>query len=353
MFRANEASRVSAVLAAKLAGDTRAMVDASVELWLSEPEQPGERDAAVAEAWIAIDEGEAVGGAVEAGLMLLRERQSFRPSAFVHLVEHIANPERLLAIATDILDAGWPAHPHLAAIFVRLVELEAGPALLRYIRRHRKRLASDTSSWLAVAFVLTTTWVGDAGDVDKWFRRWEDLDDVPMWILATYAATINELPHNHLRQLVTISRTAAAHAIPDITAGYFELYLMIHELRTGRYDEFVERLARFRELYDRYVASTPLEHPLVRYANGIKQRDPITLADAKVCRPHSIKWRIVYLLAAIERLFAKTSRTLPVFAHVLSRPPAPEIRAARIAMADGRLAEIPWLEPPWERLFFG
>jgi len=129
MFRANEASRVSAVLAAKLAGDTRAIVDAAVELWLSDPEQPGERDAAVAEAWIAIAEGEAVGGAVEAGLMLLRERQSFRPSAFVHLVEHIANPERLLAIATDILDAGWPAHPHLAAIFVRVVDLDRmGPS---------------------------------------------------------------------------------------------------------------------------------------------------------------------------------------------------------------------------------
>jgi hypothetical protein len=352
MFRANEASRVSAVLEAKLAGDTRAMVDASVELWLSEPEQPAERDAAVAEAWIAIDEGEAVGGAIEAGLMLLRERQSFRPSAFVHLIDHIADAERLLAIATDILDAGWPAHPHLAAIFVRLVELDVGPALLRYIRRHRKRLARDTASWLAVAFVLTTTWVGDAADVDSWFRRWEDLDDVPMWILAAYAATVNELPHNHLRQLVAISRRAAAHATPDVTAGYFELYLMIHELRAGHYLEFTERLARFRDLYDRYVACTPLEQPLVRYANAIKQRDPITLADAQV-KPHSINWRVLYLLGAIERLFAKTSRTLPVFAHVLARPPAPEIRAARIAMADGRLAEIPWLEPPWERLFFG
>jgi hypothetical protein len=350
MFRDNEASRVSAVLAAKLAGDTRATVDAAVSLWLSAPEQPGDRDAAVAEAWVAIMEIEAVSVAIDAGVMLLRERQPFRESAFVDLVEAVADPERLLAIADDVLEAGWAVHPYLAAIFVRLVEL-APEVLWRYIRRNRKRLAADTATWLLVAFVLTTTWSGDGRDVDKWFRRWEQRPDVPMWILAAYASSINELPHNHLRQLVAISRAAVAHAIPDVTSGYFELYLMIHDLRAGRHAEFVERIEQFRAHGQRHASCPMLEHPLVRYANRVKHRNPITLDDWKLRSSQSINSRVLILVAGIDRLYAKAGRTLPLFARVLARPSALELSDMQIAMADGRLEDIPWLQPPWDRLF--
>src|SRR5262249_50832587 len=150
MFRDNEASRVGAVLAAKLAGDARAMIDAAIRLWLSAPERPADHDAAVAEAWAAIVEAGAIAAAIEAGLGLLAERPLFRGSAFVDLVEHIDDPSRLFAIAGDVLDAGWDVYPYLAAILIRVVELGDGEALWKYIRRNRRRLTSATPSWLLV-----------------------------------------------------------------------------------------------------------------------------------------------------------------------------------------------------------
>src|SRR5262249_17181378 len=184
-------------------------------------EAPAEHDEAVAEAWAAIAEAEAIAQAIEAGLRLLGERQLFRGSAFVDLVEHIDDPSRLFAIADEVLDAGWEVYPYLAAILIRVVEVGDGEALWKYIRRNRRRLTSATPSWLIVAFILTTTWLGDRHDLDKWFRDWEDRPDVPMWIVAAYASTIAQIPHNMLRKLVAISRLAGERATPDVTQGYF------------------------------------------------------------------------------------------------------------------------------------
>jgi hypothetical protein len=173
-----------------------------------------------------------------------------------------------------------------------------------------------------------------------------------MWIVAAYASTIAQIPHNMLRRLVAIARTACERATPDQTQAYFSLYLLIDDLRRGRDEAFVARMRRDMHLITRHGSLPVATHPIVRYANGVKHRHPISMTDWGVRQPRSINWRILDLISDIQRLFGKTARTLPLFERMLAAPPhSNAIRAIRIEMdAHGQLEEIPWLEPPWDRL---
>src|SRR5204863_4861298 len=136
-------------------------------------------DGAAIEAWNALRELGAIPAAVDAALRVLRDKRRIRSHAFIDLIEQIAEPERLVELATIALDAGWPAHPYVAALFVRLVDLRP-KVLEEFIKAHRDRLHADLGTWILVGFTLTTSPIGDRHVVDAWFPGWEERAGVPM-----------------------------------------------------------------------------------------------------------------------------------------------------------------------------
>jgi hypothetical protein len=282
MFRDNEASRVSAVLERKLAGDPAGMIDAAVELWLSEPEQSP--DAAEDEVWRAIVDAKACEAAATAGMRLIRDRQRVRPSAFVDIGEAVEDPATLVELAELVLDSEWDVNPYLVASFVRLVERGEDQALWELIRKRRDKLASTTEHWVLVAVILTTSHIGDRKDVASWFASWTGHDRVPMWILATYCATLHRLG-KHDVEIVETAQSAIERAEQDSTVGYFAAVLAIDDLRHERYDAFRSRVAEHRAAIEASAAASPLSYPIVHYLQSAKHSHRVTAADLTFERP--------------------------------------------------------------------
>ena len=380
MYRDNEASRVGEVLSCKLSSDTPGMIAAAVRLWLLPVDPRGEGDGATEEVWTAIEAANATSEAVHAGVMLIRERQQFRASAFIEIVENLADPALLLELAGEVLAARWPSHPYLVALFLRLVDLKQEDGLWAFMRQHRARMGEDTPTWTLGGFILTTTRIGDRYDVDTWFRDFENRPDVPMWLIAAYAASILQLPGDHSKKVGTIA-LAAARMVPDTTATFLLIFKLIDELLSGKDEAF---LATIREHVDSitsaagssapalHLARDTLDHPIVRYVNSATRRTPIALQEfefsiaelgasphqislialaAKGPQPRPVHWRLVGLIQELHARTAKFAHMLSLF-HAMLDTPHGDARVTSLYrdMQKSRPKELPQLQVVWRRL---
>ncbi len=323
-LRANEASRVGAVLERKAAGDVPGMIAAAVELWVT----PIERrpDDATQEVWAALREAGALDAAVGAALRLVEAGQRIRPRVFLDVVEAIASPDRLVELAGQMIELGWPPEPYLMATFGRLIRLGHDGALWSFVQAHRARLAADVESWTAVAYVLTTCDLGSPALVDHWFVDWETRK-VPMWVLAAYLARLAGGTVDRTRELVALARTVYARCDWDATASYFVSYLAIGDLLDGDLVAFQAR-ARSAAISG---APRPEDNPIVRYHDGLGA--PLAVATR------------------LAELLARNDRIVGLFAEMIALPPG-DTRGATLyrEMARARPGELPLLRPIWRRL---
>ena len=138
---------MSAVLECKAVGDSKGMVAAAIELWLSPLERAGEPD----EVWTALRDTGATGQAVIAALQIVRAGHRIREQAFVDVVHAIADPGLLVELAGLVIDTSWPAEPYLVTSFARLIELDHDGLLWSFVMEHRARLADEVRRWTATS----------------------------------------------------------------------------------------------------------------------------------------------------------------------------------------------------------
>ena len=366
-FRENEASRVSAVLERKLAGDVRGMVDAASQLWLTMPEREGEPDAAEAEVWAALVEQNAVADALKAGEALIRARQLLRPGGFVRVIENLP-AANLLELVPVVLDAGWPAQPYLGAVFAAAIDAKQEDALWAFMKAHGGRLAERIDTWILVGFTLTTSRIGDRGDLAAWFESWEARDGVPMWLIAAHAATICQqyprLAQVDLRRLIKDARAAREKAIGDASAAFFAAVVMIDLLRNDKYDEFAAEFATHGPALEADVVAPLVEHPLARYANIGRRSRPVVAEDFTYEPPtgslynqavpraqRPANWRIGMPVRELRKLTARANLVLRLFDEMLRVPPKdPAAVELCRKMSRVRPSEMPWVQDSWKRL---
>jgi hypothetical protein len=377
VYRENETSLVSAVLAAKLAGDAKAAVEAAVQVWLAPCDD--EPDTAAIDVWKALAELDAIRAATDAAVRVILDRRKLRRHAFIDLIEAIAEPERLVEVATVAVAAGWPAMPYLAAPFARLLELNAPQPIEAFIHEHRARLSNDPDSWLLVAFILVSSQVGKRKDVDAWFASWWERTGVPAWIVIAYLATLWQLGGMQPRYLREVAQRALAHSVPDVMSAVLSTVLLLDELGNVPFDATMRaRLEENQVHLDALVSAPKLELPLVRYANAVRHRRPMQEEDFKftrsvdgsdvvfgaiavaaavnqhkkagaVSRPPD--WRIVEL---VQEMFVKPQRCARVFPMFIEMFPLergdPRAFELGVAMTKQRPSELPMLQAPWKRM---
>jgi hypothetical protein len=373
MYRDNEAARVSEVLAARQAGDGPALVTAATRLWQLPVEaaaSAADGDEAAREVWQAIDAAKQVPAAVAAGLALIRARQLLRPSAFLDVIEQVSEPAALLELATVVQDAGWPSYPYLATIFLWLIELGQEDALWAYIKAHRERLAAATPSWTLVGFILSTSRIGDRHDVAAWFRDCEQRADVPMWLIASYIASLLQLADvpQLIKKIAVVARAAWASARHDAAAPLIMATTLLEDLDQARDDEF---LARYRDHGALLTTSHDvMAHPIVTYVNGVKRRSPIRAEDfafslanvgarvsmarlvAEGAKGRPVNWRTTELIKELPAVAVGAARYFPILVRMLETPARdPQAVAIYIEMRRAKLIKgMPRLVPAWRRI---
>jgi hypothetical protein len=272
------------------------------------------------------------------------------------VIEHIEDPTLLLELATAVLDAGWPSYPYLATICLWLIELKQENPLWAYLQPQRDLLRADPAGWALMALILTTSRIGDNDDVTRWFRGWEEREAVPMWAIAAQVATL--LQHGNLDYtlLALQARLILDKAIPDATASLFVGIQVCEELRQGRDDAFRRQLEAHRaQIFEDHAL---LDHPIVRYINGVKRRNPIrqddfsfSLADlnssggtaslamlaAKGAPVRPVSWRATELIKLLEGMRRSTMHIVPIVVEMMDTPAGdPKARELYVTMRKAR-----------------
>lgn len=395
-YRDNDVARVGEVRARLHDGDVAGAATAAVEFWLARNERGDYLDEAHVEVWRELERGGALRPAIAAGLAAIQAGQLLRPAAFIALSERFtsdaddvpaalspAEATALLAIADIALANDWPADPYLAAVFVRLVEGKQEAMLWAYIQARREALAATTPRWTLVGFVLTTSRVGNRRDVDAWFADWPARADVPMWLIAAYAATIIQqadnlakLPAPAQRKVFALARHALDAAVADDSAPFLLALVLIGHLDAGDDQAFLDDVARTGVALAAGARQAPLHHPLVRYANGVKRSHRVEDADfawedmradvgamvfvpivgyatliAETRRRRPVNFRIVQLMAEQRGLTRATARIARVLVEMAAIPRGdPRAIALFREMEKARPATFPWMRPMWKRL---
>jgi hypothetical protein len=280
--RVNEATRAAEVLEHQRAGNVEAAIAALQRLWTQMPEQPGE-DLAAAEAWQAMIALGAQREAAKAGLQLLRAGTRIRPHAFIDITENIDVPQ-LLELARIVEARNWDAYPYLAAVYMQLIaqrqERELGPL----VNEQGQWLLRSLDGWVLGAVVVTASFVGDREAVATWFEDGLKRERVPMWVLAAQIATICQeasqpakLPRVRIDRMCAIARHACETAVWDESA---QLMIALGVLDAACHERLDEVKALAAEHRERLAASPAwVEHPMIRYANGVKHARPLTGED--------------------------------------------------------------------------
>lgn len=333
MFRNNEVSRVSAVLARQLAGDRPGMVAAALELWVLPREHAEGPDVAVAEVWQALHAAGATQDAVTATLALIGRATHVRAAAVAGVVATLRDRAALLDLARRVLATGWDAHAYLAPICFRVIADGGEAELARFILDEHDALVATLDRWVLVGVILVTTGIGDRRDLDVWFGEWTARAHVPMWLIAAYFTTVARLPTDRTAQLGALARDALARATWDATAAYFAPFLAIADLLAGDLAAFHDRASSTA-----IGAAPPARaNPIVAYARAIG--DPIVIDAAArladdLARHHAHRDRIV---AGVRTLVALERRD-------------PRVVEVVRAMSQAHLSDVPGLVPVWERL---
>lgn len=236
---------MEAVLAAKAAGDVETLSRAAVQLWLAPHDDERGADESVMQVWEHLAASKAEVPALGALLTAVMEGHRPRPAAFVLLATSVT-PDKLVGLAEVVIAAGWRAQPYLSIVFDALVEDRQPKVVESIIAKHRATLHGRTDTWVAIAYLLTATRVGDRHAVDDWFRGWEERAGVPMWLVAYYAASWMPIVKDPWQRLIDLAEVALRMAELDETSPFFETFIAIDDLAHNRTSDFRKRMAELQ-----------------------------------------------------------------------------------------------------------
>ena len=367
--RVNEVTRAGEVLEHQRAGNVDGAIAALQRLWTEMPERPGE-DLAAAEAWQAMVALGAQRQAAEAAMQLLRAGTRIRPHGFVDVVETVEVPE-LIELARIVEARNWDAYPYLAAIYVRLIAQRLEAQLQPLMMEQGHWLLRSVDGWVLGAFVVTASFVGDRDVIGSYMADGMQREGVPMWAFAAQIATIcqeslnlKDLPLVRIDRVCAIARHACEKAEWDESARLMVALRVIDAARHERWDEVKALAAEHRE---RLAAPPAWEnHPMVRYANGVKHARPISVEDLGFRRymgtsrgaaaragltqgarpPHM---QLIEVIQEQHNIVARLQKSLPIFLEMLDADAPRAIEMMRV-MRRARYVTLPWLSRAWGSL---
>lgn len=243
---------MDAVLAAKAAGDVETMARAAVQLWLAPHDDEHGPDEAVAQVWERLADLKAEVPALDRLLTAVTDGHRPRPAAFVLLATAVP-ADKLVGLSETVIATGWRAQPYLSIVFDCLVEEKQTKVVESIIAKHRATLHARTDTWVAIAYLLTATRVGDRHAVDDWFRGWEAREHVPMWLIAYYAASWMPIVKDPWQRLIDLAKVTLPTAEPDETSLFFETLVAIDDLAEGRTSEFRTHMTALRPRLSAYL----------------------------------------------------------------------------------------------------
>lgn len=351
------------------AGNVEATIAALQRLWTEMPERPGD-DLAAAEAWEAIVALGAERQAADAGMGLVRAGTRIRPHGFVDVVENVDVPQ-LLELARIVESRNWDAYPYLAAVYMPLIAQRQEAQLGPLFNEQGPWLLRSLDGWVLGAFVVTASFVGDGEAVRSWMNDGLQRERVPMWVRAARIATIcqealrlKNLPAARIDVMCTIAQQARDTSEWDDSAPVMIVLQLIDAVRHERWDEVKALAAEHRE---RLAAPAAwVEHPMIRYANGVKHARPVTAEDLRFRRymgtsrrgaaragltqgPRPPHMQLIELIQEQNDLVERVRTILPTFVEMLDADAPRAIELMR-AMAKAKISTMPWLARPWTRL---
>jgi hypothetical protein len=288
----------------------------------------------------------------------------------VDVVENLEVPQ-LLEVARIVEARNWDAYPYLAAVYMQLIaqrqERELGPL----VTEQGSWLLRSLDGWVLGAVVVTASFVGDREAVATWLEDGLKRDRVPMWVLGAQIATIcqealqlKNVPRTRVARMCEIARHACETAVWDESAQLMIALRVIDAAMHERWDEVKALAAEQRER----LAASPawVDHPMIRYANGVKHARPITGEDLAFRRyvstsrgagavagltqgPRPPHMQLIELIQEQNDLVERMRTILPSFVEMLDAEMPRALELTR-AMAKARIPEMPGLARPWSRL---
>ncbi len=364
-MRHNEVTRVASVLALLRDGDHKAAIDALMLLWSEPPERAG-IDTAAGDAWEAIREAGVVDAAVAAGLARMRDGTRIRIHAFVDLTEQLSE-DGLCELANLVLASNLSLDPYLAAVFLRFAEHNYRRGFERLLAQHGERFETDHEAWQLAAIVMCTSRIGDRDTLVRWFASWRGRP-VKMWVVAAYVAAailsesmlIANLTTRNLKVLIKLAREALELPWDDSAAVFVSLRLL-GDLHENRWDDFVAGMSDHRELLATAEASSRLDHPIARFANGLKHAHPVIgfqldapRAPIPGATDPNARLRNRQLAEVVADLASVVELALPLFDLIIELDALPR-RDPRVTQLMWKMAELQesgglWVGTTWERL---
>jgi hypothetical protein len=288
----------------------------------------------------------------------------------VDVVEHVDVPQ-LLELARIVESRNWDAYPYLAAVYMQLIAQRQEAQLGPLVNEQGQWLLRSLDGWVLGAFVVTASFVGDAEAVRTWMEAGLSRERVPMWTRAAQVATIcqeasqlKNLPRTRIDALCAIARDACDRTVWDESAPLMIALRVIDAARHERWDDVQALAAEHR---DRLAARPAwVEHPMIRYANGVKHTRPVTGADLAFRRytgtsrygaaaagltqgPRPPHMQLIEVIQEQNDLVERVQAILPTFVEMLDADAPRAIELMR-AMAKAKVSTMPWLAREWRGL---
>ncbi len=207
--------------------------------------------------------------AVEAALVLLRQRIRIRKPAFDMMLDMIQMGEaawqrhpwgrklwrskgvRMRMELMNILETcPWDNGTYLASVMQSLSGDLCEKHVLRYWARHQQRCYERTPVWQQIGYALAKRGPKSVKVLRKWMTNWRERNDVEMWALVQYINSLRQDSNRH-RQTAEIYQTAhdtLARIAPDYTMKYLVCVLCEGALRLGHDQEFLETYLQYESL---------------------------------------------------------------------------------------------------------
>jgi hypothetical protein len=100
-----------------------------------------------------------------------------------------------------------------------------------------------------------------------------------MWVLAAYASSFMRVVDDPWRRLIGLSHVVLANAARDATASFFETFVAIDHLASGRTEEFNASWSALERSLINVIDRPWVDNPIVRYANAVKRARPMQDED--------------------------------------------------------------------------
>lgn len=161
-----------------------------------------------------------------------------------------------------------------------------------------------------------------------------------MWLVHAFMATLLQIESEPM-SLVDLARQIARATLRDDTYGLSLSLILVDFLRFSALDAFFE-------LYDREQPALRTlafaDEPIVAYLNASKHAHALT----SPAQPHA-RWT-ADLVAEPRAWIERVARLLPFFARLRDARGTDEVVAAFRAMQAAQPAQLPSIQPAWNRL---